>query len=173
MTQAHNPNAIGSVVPVWAGGSGGGPPGPPGPAGARGPAGAIGAPGLDGQDGHDGPPGVAGTAGAPGAPGAPGGFAATSVIAVGNTTVASGFRQFYDPSGGTFTLKAPLAPVVGDVWAIKNVTTNATNVTVDGNGNNIVDPVAKTLGATFTFGGAYAGCDFQYDGTDWVDVGLT
>lgn len=173
MTQAHNPNAIGSVVPIWAGGSGAGPPGPPGPPGARGLQGFNGAPGIDGQDGLDGQPGPAGAAGAAGTAGPAGGFAATSVIAVGLTTVAKGFRQFYDPSGGTFTLNAPAAPVVGDVFGVKNVTTDVTAVTISGNGANIVDPVAKTLGASFSFSGAYAGCDFQYDGTEWVDVGLT
>jgi Collagen triple helix repeat (20 copies) len=70
MTQAHNPNAIGTTVPVWSGGAGPpGPPGPPGPAGPAGPAGPVGANGAPGTDGQDGQDGAQGPAGAPGATG--------------------------------------------------------------------------------------------------------
>jgi hypothetical protein len=100
-------------------------------------------------------------------------FSATATVVTANTTVATGFRQFYDPTAGTFTLSAPAAPIVGQVFGVKNVSASVTNVTISGNGNTIVNPVAKTVGASFTFGGAYAGCDFQFDGTKWVDVGIT
>jgi hypothetical protein len=97
-----------------------------------------------------------------------------STILTANTTAAEqNLRLLYSPAGGTFTLSAQAAPYTGALFGVKNVNASATAITVSGNGTNIVDPVAKTLGASFTFGGAFAGCDFLFDGTNWVDIAIT
>lgn len=137
MTQAHNPNAVGSVVPIWAT-IGAGPQGPIGPQGPPGP-----------------------------------GLTLSAGVAIGATTVLPNIRQRYNPSGGTFTLKAPAAPALGDQFGVKNVNASVTAITIDGNGNNIVNPATHALVATFLRGGAFTGVDFVFDGTNWLDIGVT
>lgn len=80
-------------------------------------------------------------------------------------------RVPYDPSGGTFTINAPAAPVQGDRWGVKNETANLTIVTINGNGNNIEDPTASfALAANFTLSGDGIAAEWEFDGTNWVVV---
>ena len=74
----------------------------------------------------------------------------------------------YDPSGGTFQLNFPASPSIGDRIGTKNVTTNATTITVSGNGKNLEDPGAPgSTAASVTVGGAGDYQVWQYDGTVW------
>jgi hypothetical protein len=74
----------------------------------------------------------------------------------------------YDPSGGTFQIDAPAAPIAGVRWSLKNVTIDVTAITVDGNGNSIENPTSSTLGASYSLAGALVSVDYIYDGTNWV-----
>jgi hypothetical protein len=72
-------------------------------------------------------------------------------------------RVPYDPSAGTVTLKPPASPTVGDRWGIKNVTTSATAVTIDGNGESIEDPVAGGApAASFSLGIANVAVQWEF-----------
>jgi len=89
-------------------------------------------------------------------------------IKIANYTAVSLDLVLYDPSGGTFTLDAPAAPAFGDRWAVKNVTTNVTAITMDGNGTNIENPLTATFVATYTIGLPLVSTEYLYDGTNWV-----
>ncbi len=97
----------------------------------------------------------------------------TTIITATTTASEHNLRLLYSPAGGTFSLLAHTAPTIGDMFGVKNVNASATAITVSGNGINIVNPVAKTLGASFPLGGAFAGADFVFDGTNWLDIGIT
>jgi hypothetical protein len=99
-----------------------------------------------------------------------GGGLTTVAVKVANYTANADELVPYDPSGGTFTLKPPATPSLGDMWAIKNVTTDITSITFDGNGENLEDPLTSTIVATFTSGalGSLMGITWFYDGTNWV-----
>lgn len=87
---------------------------------------------------------------------------------VGAYTAQRGDLVLYDPSGGTFQIDAPASPVKGDRFAVKNVTTDVTGVTISGNGNNIENPLASTLVASYSLGVALGAIDYLFDGTNWV-----
>lgn len=91
------------------------------------------------------------------------------------TTVTSGPYSssigeliFADPSGGAFTINAPASPSKGDRFAVKNVTTDTTAITVAGNGSNIEDPTGPSLGANATMSLALMYAEWIYTGTVWV-----
>jgi hypothetical protein len=50
---------------------------------------------------------------------------------------------------------------------VKNVSTDTTTVTISGNGSSIADPVALSLGASFTVGLSMIGIDFQFMDSAW------
>lgn len=82
------------------------------------------------------------------------------------TLVQGSYRlQPVDPSGGTFTLTLPEDPYEGMLFGIKNVTSSATNITVDGNGENIEGA------GSYLFGGPYRTRWLQYGATQWQIVG--
>lgn len=89
-------------------------------------------------------------------------------LKVANYTAVALDLVIYDPSGGTFTIDAPAAPATGTRWALKNVTTDVTGITVDGNGNNIENPSAGAFVASYSLAGALVSVDYIYDGTNWV-----
>ena len=92
----------------------------------------------------------------------------SSIVTAGPYTALKGQLVLYDPSGGSFTINAPASPVLGDRFAIKNTTTDATAVTVDGNGNSIENPSTETFVASYSLGDGLVSLDFIYDGTNWV-----
>lgn len=83
-----------------------------------------------------------------------------------------GERVVYDPTGGTFTINAPVGGLnVGDRWAVKNASTSVTAVTISGNGSNIEDPTgAYALAASFSFAGNGFAAEWEYDGAAWLCV---
>lgn len=86
-------------------------------------------------------------------------------------TADSGERMLYDPSGGTFTINAPAAPTIGDHWAVKNVTSDTTAITIGGNGNNIENPTASFgVSASFSMSGDGISIEWEYDGTQWLVI---
>lgn len=89
-------------------------------------------------------------------------------VVTGAHTAKAGELVFYDPTGGSFQIDAPASPTQGDRFAIKNSTTDATSVTIDGNGNNIEDPNTSTLVASFGLAAALVSLDFVFDGTKWL-----
>jgi hypothetical protein len=89
---------------------------------------------------------------------------------VGAITATVGRLVLYDPSGGTFQIDAPLNPVAGDRWALKNTTIDATAVTIDGNSNSLEDPNTNTFLASYSLASALASIDYLFDGTNWVIV---
>ena len=91
-------------------------------------------------------------------------------VQVGAVTATIGRLVLFDPSGGTFQIDAPAAPVAGDRWALKNTTIDATAVTIDGNGNSIEDPNTSTFLASYSLAGALNSIDYLFDGTNWVIV---
>jgi len=90
-----------------------------------------------------------------------------SAVRTTTGTAKIGYREAYDPSGGTFTINAPATPSSGDHFSVKNVTTNTTVITISGNGNNIEDPVAGALVASFTIGIGLVAVDFQFINGAW------
>lgn len=91
-----------------------------------------------------------------------------SSVKVGAFTARVGELVLFDPSGGTFQIDAPTSPVAGDRWALKNVTPDATAVTIDGNGNSVEDPNTQTFLASYSLAGALNAIDYLFDGTNWV-----
>jgi hypothetical protein len=89
---------------------------------------------------------------------------------IANHTSINGERVWYNPSGGTFTLKAPSSPALGHKWACKNATTDITSITIDGNGVNIENPVAGSIGATFGLAVALVSIEWEFNGTNWLAV---
>ena len=88
-----------------------------------------------------------------------------------NYTALVGQRVLYDPSGGTFTITAPASPATGDSFGVLNTTTDITQVTIDGNSNDIVDPVAEDFASTtFLMGLSLTSLVWVYDGTNWLLV---
>lgn len=96
---------------------------------------------------------------------------------VANYTALVFENVLYDASGGTFTVDAPASPLRGDLFGIKNVTSDITSITVDGNSNNIEDPrTSFSTSATVSVGVDGIGILWQYSGTEWLvlirDVGV-
>ncbi len=101
---------------------------------------------------------------------AAGGLVPTPAVFIAGTTANVGDRVRYDPTAGTFVITAPLAPVTGDLFAIKNVSIDLTAITVAGNGNNVEDVTTGAFGGTTSVTGAAVGITFQFDGTQWLIV---
>lgn len=89
------------------------------------------------------------------------------------TTVKKNRIQDYDPSGGTFSLKAPLTPARGDRFGIVNATDDTTAITVDGNGKNIVNPSTKQSVASFSYNEKFGCLSYVYDGSKWLLLSAT
>jgi len=80
-------------------------------------------------------------------------------------------RVLYDPSGGTFTIRAPATPTISDHWAVKNFSASLTAITISGNGSNIEDPtISFALAASFSLSGDGIAVEWEYDGTQWVVI---
>jgi hypothetical protein len=94
----------------------------------------------------------------------------TVVQVAGPVTATHGALVLYDPTGGTFTVNAPATPTKGERWAAKNVSTDITGITIDGNGNNIENPATSTLVASFSTAVALGIISYIFDGTNWVVV---
>jgi hypothetical protein len=94
----------------------------------------------------------------------------TAGVLTGAYTAHEGEYVLYNPTGGTFQIDAPASPVKGDRFGIKNVTTNATAMTIDGNANNIEDPIGGAIGASFGTGasGSLISVIWVFDGTNWL-----
>ena len=88
-----------------------------------------------------------------------------------NHTAGAFERVLYNPSGGTFQIDAPSSPLKYDRFAVKNIGTSATTVTISGNLNNIEDPgTPGTYAASFSLGGAGIVHEWEFDGTVWIMV---
>lgn len=78
-------------------------------------------------------------------------------------------RVLFNPTGGTFTINAPAGPTTGHKFGIKNVSADLTNITVDGNGANVENPLTSfALAATILVGGDGISLEWEYDGTQWL-----
>lgn len=66
-----------------------------------------------------------------------------------------------DASGGTFTVELPEEPYPWMLVGFSEIAGNATNITVDGNGETIEGA------ASYLFGGAYRTRFLRYNGTEW------
>lgn len=91
-----------------------------------------------------------------------------TAIQTGVAAAAVGDLLLYDPTLGPYQIDAPGVPAVGDRFALKNVTIDATSVTIDGNGTNIEDPNTSTFVASFGLAAALVSLDYIYDGTNWI-----
>lgn len=92
-----------------------------------------------------------------------------TVVTAGPYTATVGELVFYDPSGGTFIINSPSSPVLGDRWAVKNVTTDTTSVTISST-EPIEDPNTSTFLGSFGLALALVSLDYVFDGTNWVIV---
>jgi hypothetical protein len=88
--------------------------------------------------------------------------------ATGTVTAKVSDRVRYNTSGGSFQINAPASPNVGDSFAVKEIASDTTNVTVSGNGNNIEHPVSGVVAASAVFGVSRIGVTWEFDGTDWI-----
>lgn len=95
-------------------------------------------------------------------------LASPSDVKTGAFTARVGELVLYNPSGGGFQIDAPASPTVGDRFAIKNVTTDTTAVTIDGNAENIEDPGTSTFVASYSLALGLVSIEYLYDGTNWV-----
>ena len=66
-----------------------------------------------------------------------------------------------DPSGGVFQVDLPVAPVLGDMIMLVNITTSSNTVTVSGNGKNI------NLAASYAMTDPQEAILVSYNGTEW------
>lgn len=79
----------------------------------------------------------------------------------------------YDTSGGTFTVSLPVAPLDEDTIGLVDVANSAVNaLTIDGNGNDVRDPTAGTLGASATYQIASGYLFLKFDGSAWQIIGV-
>lgn len=85
-------------------------------------------------------------------------------------TLAIGDYQRYDPSGGTFQIDMPAGPTRGEMVGLKNVTSDTTAITLDGNGSNVENPTTFSLASSASVSGDGIGLLYQYDGTQWLIV---
>lgn len=79
---------------------------------------------------------------------------------------------FVDPSGGSFTVDLPSAPVAGTFVRVTNVTTSANVITLDGDTNDVEDPDLALSSMGTTAGITQAGFSYGYvfTGTFWKIV---
>ena len=92
-----------------------------------------------------------------------------STLKTANYTALAGERVIYDPSGGTFTITAPGSPATGASFGVKNTKKDITQITIDGNSNDIEDPIAEDFASTtFLLGVSLVSLVWVYDGTNWV-----
>lgn len=97
------------------------------------------------------------------------GYAYPAVVAGSDNVVAvPGQNVRYDASTFTGTLFAPANPTVGQRFAYKEMGGSETAVSVNGNGNNIEEPISGGFQASYTVGQAYIGVEFEFDGTQWI-----
>lgn len=90
-------------------------------------------------------------------------------IITGGETVAFRDRTiFLDSSGGGFTVLFPVNPEAGEQHLFKDFNFNllANNVTIDGNGNNVEQPFAATVGATALLNKNGEAVTWEFFGTD-------
>lgn len=100
---------------------------------------------------------------------AQGGYSYPAVAAsAANVTAEAGQNVRYDASSFTGTLFAPASPTAGQRFAYKEVGGDVTAVSIDGNGNNIEEPISGAFSASFTVGQAYIGVEYEFDGTQWI-----
>ena len=92
----------------------------------------------------------------------------TDVVVTDDTTAVAGQRIPWDASGGTFVIYAPLNPIRGDHFGVKEMADDATAITIDGNGNNIENIGTGALVASYTIGQAKVGIEWEFDGTQWI-----
>ena len=83
-----------------------------------------------------------------------------------NFTAAANDRVPWDSSGGTFTLMAPASPSAGDQWGAFENVSDATVLTIAGNGNDIESP-AGGFSASFTVSQEDVSLVWIYNGTRW------
>ena len=96
------------------------------------------------------------------------GILTNTKVKVANHSALFGELVLYDPSGGTFQIDAPGNPIEGQRWALKNVTTSVTAITIDGSGNNMEDPNISALSNNFMIGAAFVSLEYIYTGLIWV-----
>lgn len=97
------------------------------------------------------------------------GYKYPDVAAAGDDVTAEvGQNIRYNASSFTGTLFAPASPSVGARFAYKEVGGDATEVTVNGNGVNIEEPISGGFVANFNVGQAYIGVEYEFDGTQWI-----
>jgi len=101
-----------------------------------------------------------------------------TAVKTANYTALPGQLVPFDPSGGTFTLKAPASPSIGDLFAVAESAKSALGITVDGNGEDIEKATdLGSLVSSFTLDGAAgAVVIWQYmpqaTGNAWIIIGL-
>ena len=97
---------------------------------------------------------------------------ALTAVKVGSFTALLNDRVLLDPTAGSLTFDAPASPSTGDKWGFKNVTTDITAFTIDGNGNNIESPFSSSFVASYSTAanGALMSFVYFFDGTNWIIV---
>ena len=72
----------------------------------------------------------------------------------------------FDPSGGTGTIELEASPIDGAMIHVKNTTTDTTNVTIDGNGNDVQNHSSGAYASTQVIGDANISITYIFNGTD-------
>lgn len=93
-----------------------------------------------------------------------------SVSAAAVTGATQGeFREVvqFDPSGGTFTITMPASPGINDTFGVKNVTTDATTITISGGAETLEGPGTQTPAASQVIGGDGIALNWIYNGASW------
>ena len=130
--------------------------------GAQGATGAQGAVGAQGVQGAVGAQGIAGAQGVQGSTGQ----AAPWVLVTANTTAVSGQQLIANTQGGSFTIKLPATPYLGNVvvitdgydWSINNLIIERNGSTIEGTTSNVIVDVRGTT------------VEFVYDNVTWQVV---
>ncbi len=90
---------------------------------------------------------------------------AVTSVKTGNYTAHDGELVLYNPSGGTFILKAPSSPAANDFFGIKNNTNSVVSITLDGNGKDLDGSSSIALAAASI-------CQiWHYNGAQWNKIG--
>ena len=95
----------------------------------------------------------------------------TSTTWTASDTAGLNEHVLYDCSGGGITITAPASPTRNDTFGVKNDhDTDATALTVDGNGNNLEGPAGGASASSVTISSANASYVWRFDGTEWLIV---
>ena len=95
----------------------------------------------------------------------------TALLITGTVTLLPFQIALVNPTGA-ITVNFPASPANGEQVGVKSKTAAQSIVTIDGNGNDVENPLSGVFAATFLASqpilGTAFGLLYTFDGTDWM-----